>query len=36
MNISDFVKSIQMHLSDVQNIGEIGYVKGISNIILNN
>ena len=34
MNISDFVKSIQLHLSDIQDIGEIGYVKGISNIII--
>lgn len=35
MNISDFVKSIQLQLSDIQNIGQIGYVKGISNIIIN-
>ena len=34
MNISDFVKSIQLHMCDVQHIGELGYVKGISNIII--
>ena len=33
-NISDFVKSIQLHMCDVQHIGELGYVKGISNIII--
>ena len=26
INISDFVKSIQLHLSDIQNISDIGYV----------
>ena len=34
MNISDFVKSIQLGLSDMEDIGELGYVKGISNIII--
>jgi hypothetical protein len=33
MNITDFVDSIKLQLSDLINIGEIGYVEGISNII---
>jgi len=33
MNIMDFVDSIKLQLSDLINIGEIGYVEGISNII---
>jgi len=36
MNITDFVDSIKLQLSDLENIGEIGYVKGISNIITSN
>jgi hypothetical protein len=34
MNIMDFVNSIQLQLSDLESVGELGYVKGISNIIL--
>jgi hypothetical protein len=34
MNIMDFVASLQVGISDVENVGELGYVKGISNIIL--
>ena len=34
MNIMDFVNSIQLQLSDLENVGEQGYVKGISNIIV--
>ena len=36
MNIMDFVDSIQLQLSDLERVGEIGYVEGISNIIINN
>ena len=33
MNIMDFVESIQLKLSDLENVGQLGYVEGISNII---
>jgi hypothetical protein len=33
MNIMDFVESIKLQLSDIEKVGEIGYVEGISNII---
>ena len=36
MNIQDFVNSITLQLSDLEKIGELGYVEGISNIITNN
>ena len=36
MNIMDFVDSIQLQLSDLEKVGEDGYVKGISNIITSN
>ena len=36
MNITDFVDSIKLQLSDLIEIGEIGYVEGISNIIIKN
>jgi hypothetical protein len=36
MNIMDFVESIQLQLSDLEKMGEIGYVDGISNIIVKN
>lgn len=36
MNIKDFVESIQLQLSDLERIGEIGYIDGISNIIIKN
>lgn len=36
MNIMDFAESIQLQLSDLENIGEVGYVEGISNIIVKN
>jgi len=36
MNITDFVDSIKLQLSDLENLGEVGYVKGISDIITNN
>jgi len=36
MNIMDFVESIQLQLSDLENVGEKGYIEGISNIIVKN
>jgi hypothetical protein len=36
MNITDFVESIKLQLSDLEKIGEVGYVEGISNIITTN
>jgi hypothetical protein len=36
MNIMDFVDSIKLQLSDLERVGELGYVEGISNIILKN
>jgi hypothetical protein len=36
MNIMEFVDSIQLQLSDLENVGKLGYVEGISNIITNN
>jgi hypothetical protein len=34
MNITDFVDSIKLQLSDLIEVGEIGYVEGISKIIV--
>lgn len=36
MNITDFVNSIQLQLSDLEHTGQYGYVEGISNVVLNN
>ena len=36
MNITDFVDSIKLQLSDLENVGKIGYVEGLSKIILKN
>ena len=36
MNIADFVDSIKLQLSDLEKVGELGYVEGISNIIIKN
>jgi hypothetical protein len=36
MNITDFMDSIQLQLSDLEDVGELGYVNGISNIIIKN
>ena len=35
MNITDFVDSIKLQLSDLMDVGELGYVDGISKIIVN-
>jgi hypothetical protein len=34
MNIMDFVNTFQLQFSDFERIGEVGYVEGISNIII--
>ena len=34
MNIMDFVNTFQLQFSDFEKIGEVGYVQGISNIII--
>jgi len=36
MNIMDFVDSIKLQLSDLEKVGELGFVDGISNIIVKN
>ena len=36
MNITDFVDSIKLQLSDLEKFGEIGYVEGLSKIIVKN
>jgi len=36
MNIGEFIESIKMELCDLENIGEVGYIEGISNIIVKN
>jgi hypothetical protein len=36
MNIMDFVESIKLQLTDLEKVGEIGYIEGISNIIVKN
>ena len=36
MNIMDFVDSIKLQLSDLENVGKLGFVEGISNIITTN
>ena len=34
MNIMDFVNTFQLQFSDLERIGEVGYVQGISNIVI--
>ena len=36
MNIMDFVDSIKLQLTDLEKVGKLGYVEGISNIITSN
>ncbi len=36
MNIMDFVDSIKIQLCDLENVGKLGYVEGISKIIVRN
>lgn len=35
INIKDFINSIQLQLSDLENTGKLGYVNGISKIFIN-
>ena len=34
MNLKDFIDSIVLQLSDIDNIGEVGFVKGMANLII--
>ena len=34
MNITDFVNSLQLQLCDLEKMGDVGYVNGMSNIII--
>jgi hypothetical protein len=36
MNINEFVDSIKLQLSDLENVAKIGYIEGISKIIIKN
>ena len=36
MNIMDFVNSMEIELADLEKVGELGYVDGMTNIILKN
>jgi len=36
MNITDFIDSLKIQLSDLENVGEVGFIEGISNIIIKN
>ena len=36
MNIMDFVNSLKIELSDLENVGKVGYVNGMSSIIVKN
>ena len=36
MNITEFIESIKLRLTDLERVGELGYIEGISNIIVKN
>jgi hypothetical protein len=36
MNMKDFVNSIQLDFTDMENVGRLGYVEGMSNILIDN
>jgi len=36
MNINEFIDSLQLQLSDLEDVGKLGFVEGISNIIIKN
>ena len=36
MNINEFIDSIKFQLADLEHMGQVGYVEGISNIIIKN
>jgi hypothetical protein len=35
MNLTDFVTSLQIDLSDLESVGELGFVNGLSKLIIN-
>ena len=35
MNLTDFVSSLQINLSDLESVGELGFVNGLSKLIIN-
>ena len=35
MNISEFIDSFDLQISDLENVGKLGYIEGMSNIIIN-
>ena len=36
MNMKDFVNSIHLNMTDLENVGRLGYVEGMSNIFIDN
>jgi len=36
MNMKDFVNSIQLNMTDLENVDRLGYVEGMTNIFINN
>ena len=36
MNMKDFIDSVELELSDLENVGKSGYIEGISSIIIKN
>ena len=34
MNLQDFIESVQMQMADLETIGELGYVEGVSKFIM--
>ena len=36
MDLSEFLESIKIHLADVMSVGELGYIDGISKLIIQN
>ena len=36
MNMKDFVNSIQLNMTDLENVDRLGYVEGMSNIFIDN
>ena len=35
MNISEFIDSFDLQISDLESVGKLGYIEGMSNIIIN-
>jgi vacuolar-type H+-ATPase subunit F/Vma7 len=36
MNITDFLNSLHLQITDLEKVGELGYIEGISSIIIKN